>query len=95
MSSVSYNFRVDENLKNQSFEVFKRLGISPAQAIKMFLKEAAETNSLPLRSQAMSDATPKTWAEFFDKYADDVPDDDFLVDRQLTKPIERDLSKSL
>lgn len=90
MSSVSYNFRIDENLKNQSFEVFKRLGLSPAQAIKMFLKEASETNSLPLRSQSVQD-TPKTWAEFFDKYADDEADDEFLADRQLTMPRERDL----
>lgn len=91
MSSVSYNFRIDEDLKNKSFDVFKRLGITPAQAIKMFLKETVETNSLPLRSQSMQDAAPKTWAEFFDKYADDQLDEDFLSDRELTAPVERDL----
>lgn len=40
--SVSYNIRLDEDLKNEAFEVFKSYGISPAQAIKMFLKLTKE-----------------------------------------------------
>lgn len=46
--SVSYNIRLDEDLKNEAFEVFKRYGISPAQAIKMFLKLTAETKTIPI-----------------------------------------------
>jgi addiction module RelB/DinJ family antitoxin len=46
--TVSYNIRLDEDLKNQAFEVFKSYGITPAQAIKMFLKRAAETKTIPI-----------------------------------------------
>lgn len=46
--SVSYNIRLDEDLKNEAFEVFKSYGMSPAQAIKLFLKMTAETKTIPL-----------------------------------------------
>ncbi|TXJ09846.1 MAG: hypothetical protein E6Q25_02150 [Acinetobacter sp.] len=90
MSSVSYNFRIDEDLKNQSFSVFKRLGISPAQAIKLFLMETVERNTLPLPHYT-EDIAPKTWNEFFDKYANDQPDDDFLRERHILPAVERDV----
>ena len=35
-------------MKNEAFEVFKSYGMSPAQAIKMFLKITAETKTIPL-----------------------------------------------
>jgi addiction module RelB/DinJ family antitoxin len=46
--TVSYNIRLDETLKNEAFEVFKSYGITPAQAIKMFLKLTAETKTIPI-----------------------------------------------
>lgn len=55
--SVSYNIRLDEDLKNEAFEVFKRYGISPAQAIKMFLKVTAETKTIPLDFKYQANAT--------------------------------------
>lgn len=55
--SVSYNIRLDEDLKNEAFEVFKRYGISPAQAIKMFLKVTAETKTIPLNFSYQANAT--------------------------------------
>lgn len=48
MSSVTYNFRIDEDLKNESFEVIKSFGMTPAQAIKLFLKQTAETKTIPI-----------------------------------------------
>jgi len=55
--TVSYNIRLDEDLKNQSFEVFKRYGITPAQAIKMFLKCTAETQTIPINFNYQPNAT--------------------------------------
>ncbi len=45
---TSYTFRLDSQLKQQSFEVFKNYGLNPAQAIKMFLRQVAETNTIPV-----------------------------------------------
>lgn len=55
--SVSYNIRLDEDLKNEAFEVFRRYGISPAQAIKMFLKVTAETKTTPLDFKYQANAS--------------------------------------
>ena len=48
MPSVTYNFRIDEDLKNESFEVIKSFGMTPAQAIKLFLKQTAETKTITI-----------------------------------------------
>lgn len=46
---TSYTFRIDEDLKNQAFSVFKSYGLNPAQAIKMYLRQVVETNSIPVK----------------------------------------------
>jgi len=45
---TSYTFRLDETLKEQAFNVFRNYGLNPAQAIKMFLQQVAETNTIPV-----------------------------------------------
>ncbi|MFZ1343228.1 type II toxin-antitoxin system RelB/DinJ family antitoxin [Thiothrix eikelboomii] len=55
--TVSYNIRLDEDLKNEAFEVFKSYGITPAQAIKMFLKRTAETKTIPIQFDYQANAT--------------------------------------
>lgn len=45
---TSYTFRLDDELKTRSFDVFKHYGLSPAQAIKLFLTQVAETRTVPL-----------------------------------------------
>ncbi len=45
---VSYNFRLEEDLKNKAFGVIESFGLTPAQAFRLFLQQTAETNSLPL-----------------------------------------------
>jgi addiction module RelB/DinJ family antitoxin len=55
--TVSYNIRLDEALKNEAFEVFKSYGITPAQAIKMFLKLTAETKTIPINFNYQANAT--------------------------------------
>lgn len=46
---TSYTFRLDNELKTQAFSVFKSYGVNPAQAIKMFLRQVVETNSIPVK----------------------------------------------
>lgn len=47
--SGAYSFRVPEDIKNQAFEVIKNYGLTPTQAINMFLREIALTHTIPLR----------------------------------------------
>lgn len=42
-----YQIRLDTQEKQQAFEVFKQLGLTPAQAIRMFFKQVVFTQSIP------------------------------------------------
>lgn len=48
MSTTNYNIRLDQELKEKAFSVFESYGLTPSQAIKLFLNQVAETNSVPL-----------------------------------------------
>jgi RHH-type rel operon transcriptional repressor/antitoxin RelB len=48
MSTTNYNIRLDQALKDKAFSVFESYGLTPSQAIKLFLHQVAETNSIPL-----------------------------------------------
>ena len=42
-----YQVRLDMQEKKQAFAVFKQLGISPAQAIRLFFRQVVVTRSIP------------------------------------------------
>lgn len=42
-----YQVRLDVHEKKQAFAVFKQLGISPAQAIRLFFRQVVVTRSIP------------------------------------------------
>ena len=48
MSTINYNIRLDQELRDHAFAVFESYGLTPSQAIKLFLNQVAETNSVPL-----------------------------------------------
>ena len=48
MSTTNYNIRLDHELKEKAFSVFESYGLTPSQAIKLFLNQVAETNTVPL-----------------------------------------------
>ncbi|MGP5121174.1 type II toxin-antitoxin system RelB/DinJ family antitoxin [Psychrobacter sp. AOP22-C1-22] len=48
MSTTNYNIRLDQELKEKAFSVLEGYGLTPSQAIKLFLNQVAETNSVPL-----------------------------------------------
>lgn len=48
MANIIYNIRIDQNLKDRAFSVFESYGLAPAQAIKLFLNQVADTQTVPL-----------------------------------------------
>ncbi|MBV6589391.1 type II toxin-antitoxin system RelB/DinJ family antitoxin, partial [Acinetobacter baumannii] len=41
-----YQVRIDSQEKKQAFAVFKQLGITPAQAVRLFFKQVVLTKSI-------------------------------------------------
>lgn len=48
MSKANYNLRLDQDLKERAFSVFEGYGVTPSEAIRMFLTQVADTNVVPL-----------------------------------------------
>ncbi len=48
MQTTNYNIRLDKQLKENAFNVFNSYGLTPSQAIKLFLNQVAETKVIPL-----------------------------------------------
>ena len=48
MTTSNYNIRLDQELKERAFSVLESYGLTPSQAIKLFLNQVAETNTVPL-----------------------------------------------
>ena len=48
MTTTNYNIRLDQELKENAFAVFASYGLTPSQAIKLFLTQVAQTNQVPL-----------------------------------------------
>lgn len=45
--SATYQIRIDEQEKQETFAVFEELGITPAQAVKLFFTQVRRTHSIP------------------------------------------------
>ena len=48
MSTTNYNVRLDQDLKDRAFSVIESYGLTPSQAIRLFLNQIADTNEIPL-----------------------------------------------
>lgn len=48
MTTTNYNIRLDQELKDKAFAVFESYGLTPSQAIKLFLTQIADTHTIPL-----------------------------------------------
>lgn len=48
MSATNYNVRLDQDLKDKAFSVIESYGLTPPQAIRLFLNQIADTNTVPL-----------------------------------------------
>lgn len=48
MATTNYNIRIEQELRDRAFAVFERYGLAPSQAIKLFLNQVADTQTIPL-----------------------------------------------
>lgn len=58
MSSSMYNFRLDDDLRKQAFAVIESYGLTPPQALKLFLKHIADTQTIPLTFHHHAERVP-------------------------------------
>ena len=49
-NAINMSFRVDKNLKKQSDELFKKLGMNTSVALNMFLSQSVREQSIPFVS---------------------------------------------
>ena len=49
-----YQVRLDSQEKKQAFAVFKQLGMTPAQAVRLFFKQVVLTKSIPFTIENQS-----------------------------------------
>ena len=60
MTTTNYNIRLDQELRDNAFSVFESYGLTPSQAIKLFLTQVAQTNTVPLSFDYQARANVKT-----------------------------------
>lgn len=58
MTATNYNIRIDRELRDRAFAVFESYGLAPAQAIKLFLNQVADTRTVPLSFDYNRSRTP-------------------------------------
>lgn len=66
MTTTNYNIRLDKELKDNAFEVFESYGLTPSQAIKLFLTQVAQTNTVPLSFEYKAKSNVNTLDEVVD-----------------------------
>lgn len=52
---ATVNFRVDDALKNQAYEVLRLHGVTPTELFTNALRYIADTGTLPIKSVLMTD----------------------------------------
>jgi DNA-damage-inducible protein J len=62
-ASKTYQIRLNEKEKEETFAVFNNLGVTPAQAIKLFFKQVRITQSIPFPINIPNAETQKVFAE--------------------------------
>lgn len=62
MSATNYNVRLDQDLKDRAFAVIESYGLTPPQAIRLFLNQIADTNTVPLSFDYQSKLNAQTIA---------------------------------
>lgn len=63
MAAINYNIRIEQKLRDEAFAVLDSYGLSPSQAIKLFLNQVAKTRSVPLAFDYQKDYSLSTHGE--------------------------------
>lgn len=66
MITINYNIRLEKELKDNAFAVFESYGLTPSQAIKLFLTQVAQTNAVPLSFKYQAKSNVDSLAEVVD-----------------------------
>jgi len=61
--NVTYQIKLDKTIKQKSFAVFHELGITPAQAVRLFLSTVANTKTIPFPTHIPNSKTQQVFAE--------------------------------
>ena len=48
MDYTNFNMRLDNNLRGRAYPVLEQYGLTPSQAVRMFLNQIAQTGKVPL-----------------------------------------------
>jgi DNA-damage-inducible protein J len=63
LRDTTYQLRIDGHTKRASFAVFRDLGMTPAEAMRVFLHRVAQTKSIPFSLNVPNTETLKVLAE--------------------------------
>ena len=55
-ASTMYQFRLDPKEKAEAFAVIESLGLKPAQALRLFLRQVTQTHSIPFPIECIPNA---------------------------------------
>lgn len=59
VTTTNYNIRLDQDLRDRAFSVLESYGLTPSQAIRLFLYQIADTNAIPLSFDYQTVDRPK------------------------------------
>jgi DNA-damage-inducible protein J len=61
--TITYQIKLDKTIKQKSFAVFHELGITPTEAVQLFLNTVAQTKSIPFPIHIPNAQTQQVFAE--------------------------------
>ena len=74
MSQSNFNMRLDDDLKASAYSVIEQYGLTPTQAVRMFLNEIAHTKTIPLSLNWASCIPNAETAKLTGYHADELTD---------------------
>jgi DNA-damage-inducible protein J len=61
--NATYQLRIDQQTKEASFAVFRELGMTPAEGMRIFLTQVAKTRAIPFPLNIPNEQTAKVLAD--------------------------------
>ena len=84
-----YQIRISTEEKQRAFAVFEQLGISPAQAIRLFFKQVVNTQSIPFNIQQKQSSSAKPVEEAKDAQTQNLEQQDAELFATLNALLEQ------
>lgn len=58
MTTIDFNIRIDESLREEAAQIFAGYGLTPALAIQLFLNQVVATRKVPLSFEYQAELKP-------------------------------------